>query len=87
MDYIVAAAVGPMVGANISPFWVVIHNAHGYKLALSLSAHDLEVGRVRANGYKGLTIYSMTASTTTTVHFRFDGSEYKESSEKTEEIK
>jgi hypothetical protein len=87
LDYIVAAAVGPMVGANISPFWVIVHDLHGYKLALSLSAHDLEVGRTRAHGYRGLTIYSMTASTITTVHFRFDGSEYKESSEKTEDIK
>jgi hypothetical protein len=85
-DYIVAAE-GPMVGANISPFWVVIHTAAGYKLALSLSAHDLEVGRTRAGSYRDLTIYSMTAMTITTVHFRFDGNEYKESSEKTENIK
>ena len=87
LDYIVAAAEGPMVGTNISPFWVVVHNARGYKLVLALSAHDLEVGSVRANGYRDLKTYGMTASTITTVHFRFDGSEYKESSEKTENIK
>jgi hypothetical protein len=86
VDYIVAGE-GPMMGANISPFWVVIHNANGFRLALFLGAHDLEVGRTRSNGYQGLTTYGATASTVTTVHFRFDGSEYKESSEKTENIK
>lgn len=86
VDYIVAAA-GPMVGTNVSPFWVVVHNARGYKLVFALSAHDLEVRSVRANGYRDLKTYGMTASTITRVHFRFDGNEYKRSSEKTENIK
>ncbi len=86
VDYVVAAE-GPLIGANVSPFWVFVPRADGCRLALFVSPHDLEVGRTRTNGYRELTTYGATASTVTTMHFHFDGNGYKESSEKTEEIK
>jgi hypothetical protein len=85
-DFIVAAE-GPLMGANISPFWVFIHDSRGYKLVLSISVHDLVVKRTRSHGYKDLELDAMTASTITTARFRFDGNEYKKFSGRTEEIK
>jgi hypothetical protein len=85
-DFIVAAK-GPLVGANVSPFWVFIHDSHGYKLALSTSVHDLIMKKTRSHGYRDLELDAMTASTVTTAQFRFNGNEYKEFAEKTAEIK
>jgi hypothetical protein len=84
---LVVASKGPIVGGNISPFWVFIHDGSGYKLALSISVHDLVVKRTRSRGYRNLEIDGMTASTITSANFRFDGNEYKESSERTTDIK
>jgi hypothetical protein len=85
-DYIIASQ-GPLLGANIDPFWVIIHGPQGFKLALSTSTHDLIAKRTRSHGYWDLELDAMTASTITTARFRFDGSEYKEFREKTTDIK
>ncbi len=84
---LIVGSKGPIMGANISPFWVFIHDSHGCKLALSVSVHDLFVKRTRSHGYRDLELDAMTASRITTANFRFDGNEYKESSEKTTDIK
>jgi len=85
-DFIVASK-GPLLGANIDPFWVFIRDGHNYKLALSISTHDLIVKRTRAHRYRDLELDAMTASTITTAQFRFDGNAYKEFTEKTTDIK
>lgn len=84
---LIIAAEGPLVGANISPFWVFVHASNGYKMALFLSAHDLIVKRTRSHEYCDLESDGMTSSAITTVQFRFDGNVYKEYSEKTDDIK
>jgi len=86
LDLIVASK-GPLLEANIDPFYVFIHDSHGYKLALSISVQDLIVKRTRSHGYRDLESDGITASTITTGLFRFNGNEYKESSEKTTDIK
>ena len=85
-DFVVASE-GPLLGANIDPFWVFIRDRHEFKLALSISVHDLIVKRTRSHGYRDLELDAMTASTVTTAQFRFNGNEYKEFAEKTAEIK
>ena len=84
---LIVASEGPLLGATIDPFWVFIHNSHGFKMALSISVHDLIVKRTRSHGYRDLESDGMTSSTITTAKFRFDGNEYKESNEKTTDIK
>ena len=84
---LIVASKGPIVGANISPFWVFVQDRHGFRLALSISVHDLIVNRTRSHGYRDLEVDGMTASTIATRRFRFDGNEYKKFSEKTEDIK
>jgi hypothetical protein len=84
---LIVASKGPLLGANIDPFWIFIHDIRGYRLALSTSTHDLIVKGRRTHGYRDLELDAMTASTITTAQFRFNGNEYKESAEKTEDIK
>jgi len=84
---LIVTSVGPLRGANIDPFWVFIHNSHGYRLVLTDFVHDLIVENTRSHGYRDLVTYSMTASTISTVRFRFDGSLYQEASSKLEDLK
>jgi hypothetical protein len=84
---LIIASKGPLRGANIDPFWVFIHDSKGFKLALSISLHDLVVKRTRSHGYRDLELSGMTASIVTVGKFRFDGNAYRESSEKTTDIK
>jgi len=84
---LIVMAEGPLRGANINPFWIFIHDGNGFKLALSVSLHDLAVKRTHSHGYRDLESSGMAASTFSIARFRFDGNEYKESSEKTTEIK
>jgi hypothetical protein len=84
---LIVASKGPIVGGNISPFWVFIPDRRGYKLALSISVHDMIVKRKRSHGYRSLELDAMTSSTITTAQFRFNGNEYRESTEKTTDIK
>lgn len=84
---VIVMGEGLLRGANIIPFWVFVHDGEGFRLALTVRALDLEVKRTRSHGYLDLEANAATARTVKTVRFRFDGNEYKESSEKTEDIK
>jgi len=70
-----------------NPFWVFIRDRDGFELVLTVFVHDLWVGKTRSHGYRDLKTFGMTASTITTVKFRFDGNQYKEYAVKTEDIK
>lgn len=78
---------GPLRGANVITFWVFVQTNSEYKLALMTRAHDVDAQRKRTHGYRNLEASAETCCTITTVEFRFDGNQYKESSEKTEDIK
>ncbi|HXR40737.1 MAG TPA: hypothetical protein VN776_16655 [Terracidiphilus sp.] len=84
---VIVMGEGLLRGANIIPFWAFVHDGEGFRLALTVRALDLEVKRTRSRGYLDLEANAATARTVTTFKFRFDGNEYKESSEKTEDIK
>jgi hypothetical protein len=84
---LIVVAEGPLLGANVDTFWVFVNSGKGYLLVLTIPAHDLIVKRSRTNGYRNLEAMAATAITVTTASFRFDGHQYREYSEKTEDIK
>jgi hypothetical protein len=84
---LIVVAEDPLVGANIVTFWVFIQSNGQYKLALMTRAHNLSVEKSRSHGYRNITASAENCCQLTTAHFHFDGTEYKESSEKTEDIK
>ncbi len=84
---LIVVAEPPLLGANIVTFWVFIQSNSQYKLALMTGAHDLLLEKHRSQGYRNITASAETCCRITTVHFHFNGAEYKESSEKTEDIK
>jgi hypothetical protein len=84
---LIVVAEPPLNGANIVTFWIFIQVNGQYKLALITRAHDLFVEKRHSHGYRNITASAETCCRLTTVHFQFNGSEYKKSSEKTEDIK
>ncbi|MFY9939146.1 MAG: hypothetical protein WAK33_19850 [Silvibacterium sp.] len=75
-DLIVVAA-GALMGANVTKFWVFGRTAHGSELLLAVPAHDLIIRNSRWQGYRSIEAAAMTASTISTVLFRFNGSVYE----------
>jgi hypothetical protein len=86
-DLIVLPKNPCLLGANIGPFWVFRRTSESYELALSVSAHDLEVLNTKCKGYRNIRIASMTVSTISTVVFQFDGTSYQQWQSKIEPIK
>lgn len=84
---LIVAAEGPLVGANVDTFWVLIHRGNKYTLVLTIPVHDLTVKNSRTNGYRDLETMGATAVKMTTASYRFDGREYKLHSSKTDDIK
>jgi hypothetical protein len=68
---------GPMVGANITQFWVFRATTRGYRLVLQASAHDLIVMNKVRNGFREIELLSATGIAVRTVLLRFDGERYK----------
>jgi hypothetical protein len=82
---LVVISSGPLMGANVVKFWVFGRTPHGFELLLAVPAHDLIIKNSRWQGYRTIEAAAMTASTISTVLFRFNGSvyeRYRTSSEK-----
>lgn len=84
---LIVVAEGPLVGANVDTFWVFIHTSQGFKLALTIPAHDLAVLSRRSHGYRNIAASAENCCTITNAYFRFNGKEYERYSSKTEDIK
>ena len=65
-----------LMGANISPFWIVRKDPRGFRLILSWSAHDLDVLPTKTRDYHDLRLTSATANTISTTICKFDGKKY-----------
>jgi hypothetical protein len=77
----------PVVGANITPFWVFCATDHGYELVLTARAHDLEVKKRRWKGHHVIVMSGETAVVFTGVEFRWNGNRYTEFREKSENLR
>jgi hypothetical protein len=65
-----------LLGANVGPFWILRKTSQGFDIVLSESAHDLEVLSSRTYGHRDIRLVAMTATTITTVDFKFNGKTY-----------
>lgn len=78
---------GPLLGANIDTFWIIIATDSGYKLALTIPAHNLNVLRTRWKRYRSLEVAATTCCTIGSARYRFNGVRYEKYEEKIEDIK
>lgn len=67
----------PIVGGNVTLFWVFCATDHGHELVLMAPAHDLIVKNTRWNRHRDIELISMSAVQISSVRCRFDGKQYK----------
>jgi hypothetical protein len=85
---LVVIAEGPLVGGNVTTFWVFQQAPTGMKLVVgNAHTHDLEILRTRTLGYRDIKLTGATAVEYTETILHFDGTRYKEFSSKTRPIK
>jgi len=85
-DDFVVQGTGPILGANVTTFWVFRMTGDKATLLLKVIAHDLLVKSTRRNGYLAIDAVSATASTVTTTSFEIKGNSYAKYHERTEQI-
>lgn len=76
----------PILGANVTTFWIFGATDHGHELVLTAPAHDLVLQSARWKGHREIQMMSATASNVSTVLYRFDGKRYAAFQEKSEQI-
>lgn len=84
---LVVVGVGPILGANVTTFWVFCATDHGYELVMEAPAHDLVVKNTRWKGYRDIELLSATAVQVSTVWLRFNGKQYVRYKAKSEMIR
>lgn len=83
---IIVKAEGPLLGANVTTFWVFSTTARGHELVLTAPAHDLFVKKTRWKGHRIIELASMTAVQVSTALYRFNGKQYAKYAEETKPI-
>ena len=73
---LVVVGVGPLMGANVTTFWVFRATPSGHELALTAAAHDLNVMKTSWKGYREIELVSATAEQVSSVMLRWDGKQY-----------
>jgi hypothetical protein len=68
---------GPLLGANITRFWVFRQKISGYDEVVRESAHDLILSSNRWNGMREIELISATAVEVHAVVLRFNGALYQ----------
>jgi hypothetical protein len=66
----------PMMGANVTEFWVFAETNRGPQLVLKVPAHDLFLLNRVSNGYRVIEASAVTALHVSTSTYTFDGSHY-----------
>lgn len=84
---IVVIGQGPILGANVTTFWVFRSVGNEYRLVLNAPAHDLVIKNSRTNDYLDIEIIAATVDRVSTTTFKFDGTKYEPASTKTERIR
>jgi len=73
---LVVIGKGPVLGANITTFWLFRPTASGFELLMNAPAHTLIVKNARTKGYKDVELLAGTAVTVSTVLCKFNGKIY-----------
>jgi hypothetical protein len=74
---LVVVGQGPMLGANITHFWVFRGTDKSFRLVLRAGAHDLIVTNKVSNGFRNIQLLSATGTRVHTVVLQFDGDRYE----------
>jgi hypothetical protein len=77
---LVVIANPPLAGANITTFWVFLQAPDGMKLVLTEHAHDLIIKSSRSHGHRNISLVGATAVRIISAIYRFDGSQYRQTS-------
>lgn len=83
---IVIQGIGPILGANVTTFWVFRVKGDNADILLEVVAHDLIIGPPRKEGYLMVDAVSATASSVTTASFQMENGKYAKWREKTEKL-
>jgi hypothetical protein len=83
---VVIQGIGPILGANVTTFWVFRDNGDKAALLLEVIAHDLIIRQPRTKGYLTIDAVSATASFVTTDSFQMKNGKYAKWREKTEKL-
>jgi hypothetical protein len=83
---LVVIAKGPLMGANVTTFWIFRPGDHRYELVLKAAAHTMVVKSARSNGYEDVELWSATAITESLVLCRFDAGTYRPSTRNSKPI-
>jgi hypothetical protein len=74
---LIVMGVGPLRGANITPFWVFNNSLKGYKLVLMTATHSLTILDARTKGHRQIKTAAMTAVDVHINVYKFNGREYQ----------
>jgi hypothetical protein len=73
---LIVISKGPLIGANVTTFWIFRPTNRGYELLLMAPAHTLVINEARTNGYRNIELASSTAVAVSNVLCRFRGGKY-----------
>ena len=73
---LVVVGVGPLLGANVTTFWIFSATPNGHELAMTAAAHDLIVKKTLWKGYREIEMSGETAVEITRVQYRWEGKQY-----------
>ncbi|MGO9642945.1 MAG: hypothetical protein ACLP1Y_16750 [Candidatus Acidiferrales bacterium] len=83
---LVVVGNAPLLGSNVTTFWVICLTARGPQLVLMAHAHNLVVKNTRWRGHRDVEVTAATALRVSTVLYRFDGKRYVASARETQDI-
>jgi hypothetical protein len=64
-------------GVNVNTFWVFLHTKSGWKLALTIPAHDLKIKQSRYHGYRIIEGWGAAVDWVSIASFRFEEDKYE----------
>lgn len=84
---IVVIGSGPIVGSNVTTFWIFSPHSAGSELLLKVVAHTIEAKNDRSRGYRNIEAMSVAGASIKTSTFKFDGKKYAHSKTKTTSLR
>lgn len=84
---IVLIGASPILGANVTTFWIFGPDATGSQLLLKVVAHTIQATNDRSRGYRNIEAMSATAKGLVVSTFKFDGKRYDHSKTKTTSLR
>ncbi len=75
-DFVVIGK-GDLLGANVTPFWVIRNSDKGTQLVLAVPAHELRILKSRSRGFKDIWVGAVISGDLSTITYHFDGEKYQ----------